>query len=134
MSRPGSPPVASRSRRTRCWSACSMKQGCGETATRPVRSATPSPEVAAAGAASLQVALDLAHAVGLLDVRVVAHLAGRPAPAQQVPALVEGFLELLQPLVLLARGDLPAAQLLPQLVLLVDQAVNPAQHIVVIHG
>ena len=84
--------------------------------------------------ASLEVALDLAGAVGLHGVRVAAHLAGGAPPAQQVPALVQGLLELLEPGVLLVAGDLAAAQLLTQLVLLVDQAVDPAQHSVVIHA
>src|SRR5688572_17076836 len=99
-----------------------------------VPAATAQTEAAAAGAASLQVALDLADAVGLLGVGVVAHLTGGPAPAQQVPALVQGLFQLFEPGVLLARRDLAPAQLPAQRVLLIDQAVNPAQHSLVIHA
>jgi hypothetical protein len=80
---------------------------------------------------SASVAFDLvswAHP-GLL--RILPCVAQCPALPQQIPALVEGYLQRLQPLTFLGLVDLPALQFGPQLVLLGDESVNFGEDVLV---
>ena len=65
------------------------RRGCGE-ARRAGPAAAAEHPAAAAGTASLQVALDLADAVGLLGVRVVARPRGRPGAGAAGPSTGPG--------------------------------------------
>jgi hypothetical protein len=58
--------------------------------------------------------------------------AARPALVEEIPALVEGHTEVLEPL-LLFGGDLSAAFAFPELVLLVRDLVDPLDHLFVVH-
>src|SRR5690606_21679919 len=85
-------------------------------------------------ATSLPVVLDLAGRPGGRAVGVLADTAPGPALPEQVPALVERRLQLLDPRVLLLRGHLARRELVAQRVFLVDQVFDPAENLVVPHA
>src|SRR5579864_8147590 len=96
---------------------------------------TPSRSSAAASGSSpelLLVVLDGPGAARRGGVRVHPELLERAALPQQVPALVEADLELGEPL-LVGVGRVPLRLGVPQRVLLVDELLDPAVNLVVVH-
>src|SRR4051812_16824159 len=69
----------------------------------------------------LEVPLDLVDRAVGDQVRVGPAVLGRPAPAQQIPGLVERRLDRAQPAALLVRGELALLDRRAQTVLLGDQ-------------
>src|SRR5436853_2775084 len=65
--------------------------------------------------------------------RVLTGVLARPALAQEVPALVETDLELAQPLSVLVAHRARARGMGTEPVLLLDQLVDPADHVVIVH-
>lgn len=82
----------------------------------------------------LEVALDLAGRSSRGVVGVLAELLLRAALTQQVPALVEGHLDLLHLGLLFLAAQLAALSQLAQLVLPVDQRLHPAEDLFVAHN
>lgn len=80
---------------------------------------------------SASVAFDLVGRTHSGLPRVLSGLAQRSALPQQIPALVEGDLQRLQPLALVALLDLPALQSAPQLLLLGDESVNFGEDVLI---
>src|SRR5580704_10777140 len=81
----------------------------------------------------LQVPLDLGRGTGGALGRVLAELTASPALAEQVPALVEGLLHRAEPGLLLSGGQLSGRDLRPEFVLGLDQLVDVAHDLLVIH-
>src|SRR5690348_4397916 len=85
-----------------------------------------------AGQPLLLVALDGLRAAHLRCVRFLPGLAERTALPEQVPALVEAHLDLLEPVVLV-RAEPALADLRVELVLLVDEPLDPVVNLFVCH-
>jgi phytoene dehydrogenase-like protein len=81
----------------------------------------------------LQVTLYLGHRAGCRLAGVLAELAPGAALAQQVPALVERLLGGSQPRALLGAGQLARGKLGAQIVLSLDQLINVAEDLLVVH-
>jgi hypothetical protein len=82
---------------------------------------------------SLAIALYLADGTDCGLIRVLAGLALRPTLPEQVPALVEGGLELLKTTLLLLSAHGPSLQLLAKLVLFLDELGDGVQDVCVVH-
>src|SRR6187551_801031 len=85
-----------------------------------------------AGQPLLLVALDRLRVANLRCVRILAGVAQRTPLPEQVPALVEAHLDLLEPVVLV-RAEPALADLRVELVLLVDEPLDPVVNLFVCH-
>src|SRR5262245_35554954 len=83
---------------------------------------------------SLQVVFDLAALARRHLVGVRPDLASRTAPAKQIPALVEGLLQVSQPHLLLLGRDFPGRAAGAEVLLLIDERGDPPQNLFVVHA
>ncbi len=80
---------------------------------------------------SVEVALDLVGRTHLRCARIAAGLTERSALPQQIPALVEFYLDGLEAFVLLGLVDLAVLELRPEFLLLGDQLVDLVENVLV---
>jgi len=82
----------------------------------------------------LEVALDHGGVARRGFVGILTELPPGPPLAQQVPALVEPDLQIGQPAGILVRQGATSRGVLPQLVLLLDEAVDALEDLGIVHG